>query len=73
MARRLSERHSVLLLEAGGDPPPVDTIPSVVDLTSVLPDVHWFFKTTANNSVHYDGGVSSTQGFHELDEVNSTI
>ena len=58
LARRLSEKYSVLLLEAGGDPPPVETITTLVAYTTFLPKVHWFMQsTTEKNAALYNGGV----------------
>ena len=43
LARRLSERYSVLLLEAGGEPPPVEAITNVISFTNSIPEIHWLF------------------------------
>ena len=46
LARRLSERYSVLLLEAGGEPPPVEAITNVISFTNSLPEINWLFHSS---------------------------
>lgn len=45
VASRLSEHFDVLLLEAGGDPPPATTVPFYTPLTQRDPLINYFFKT----------------------------
>lgn len=45
LAGRLSEHFDVLLLEAGGDPPPAVTVPFFTPLVQRNPSINNFFKT----------------------------
>ncbi|XP_021964839.1 oxygen-dependent choline dehydrogenase [Folsomia candida] len=45
LAGRLSEKFSVLLLEAGGSPPPAAAVPFFSGTVGSDPDINYFFKT----------------------------
>jgi len=59
LADRLSTKFSVLVIEAGGNPPPLQEIPNLVPFTQDLPEINFNFKSTAQkNAKLWNGGVS---------------
>ena len=62
LARRLSNEYelgSVLLLEAGGSPPPAAVVPHFAEVVGLAPNINYFFESVpmTNASLKY-GGVS---------------
>ena len=59
LARRLSERWRVLVLEAGGEPPlQEEYLPSLTDFMMYLPDINWMFNSTKQErTMQEDNGV----------------
>lgn len=47
LANRLSEQHSVLLLEAGGEPNPLVYVPGLASHLGNRPEVDWMHRTVA--------------------------
>lgn len=65
MAGRLSNEYrlgNVLLLEAGGSPPPAAVVPHFAEVVGLAPNINNFFKSVpmTNASLKY-GGVSYRQ------------
>lgn len=50
LAGRLSEHFDVLLLEAGGDPPPATAVPYYTPAVQRDPSINYFFKSTAQTN-----------------------
>lgn len=63
MAGRLSEKYNVLLLEAGGSPPPASDPPYFGLEVAAAPMINYFFQFTPQNSEKVrDGGVRFWDG-----------
>ncbi|CAG7734018.1 unnamed protein product [Allacma fusca] len=55
LARRLSVRNfKVLLLEAGGDPPPPENVPNLGDQMKFIPSIHWMYGSTQQRNAALD-------------------
>jgi choline dehydrogenase-like flavoprotein len=50
VANRLSSKHKVLLLEAGGNPHPFSYFPTAALVTLNLPLIDWGYKTVPQQS-----------------------
>ncbi|XP_035715873.1 oxygen-dependent choline dehydrogenase isoform X2 [Folsomia candida] len=59
LAGRLSEKFSVLLLEAGGSPPPAAAVPFFSGTVGSDPDINYFFNTV---DMTYGGADGRTDG-----------
>lgn len=58
LAGRLSENFSVLLLEAGGTPPPATTVPYYTGPVGRDPSINYFYKSVPHtNAALCCGGV----------------
>lgn len=51
LAARLSEKFNVLLLEAGGPPPPAVSVPLYVDDVVYSQPINYFFSVPQHNGV----------------------
>ncbi len=58
VAARLSEQYNVLLLEAGGNPPPAANPLFFATRVSADPDINYFFKSVPQSVGLGYGGVS---------------
>jgi choline dehydrogenase-like flavoprotein len=52
LANRLSAHYSVLLLEAGGEPNPLQFVPGLARHLVNHPQVDWMYKTVAQRKSH---------------------
>jgi len=58
VAARLSEKYNVLLLEAGGTPPPAAAVPFFATRVAADPTINYFFKSLPqSNASLFNGGV----------------
>ncbi|CAG7732932.1 unnamed protein product [Allacma fusca] len=64
LARRLSANYKVLLLEAGGDPPPLENVPTLGQLIKYTPAIHWIYGSTKQQNAALDsnGIIVATAG-----------
>ncbi|CAG7734017.1 unnamed protein product [Allacma fusca] len=55
LARRLSGKNfKVLLLEAGGDPPPPEDVPTLAQQMKFVPSIHWIYGSTQQRNAALD-------------------
>lgn len=70
LARRLSKEYglgSVLLLEAGGSPPPAAVVPHFAEVVGLAPKINYFFESVPmTNAALKNGGVSAEKCFSKL-------
>ncbi|CAG7821807.1 unnamed protein product, partial [Allacma fusca] len=64
LASRLSKKYSVLLLEAGGDPPPVQNVPALNYITKDSPDINFLYRTQAEKNAgrEFEGRIPISTG-----------
>ncbi len=62
LARRLSKEYelgNILLLEAGGSPPPAAIVPHFAEVVGLAPNINYFFESVPmTNASLKHGGVS---------------
>ena len=65
LSRRLAEANfNVLLLEAGGDPVPLESVPILSVFQKFHPDINFLYQSTPQkNAALKDGGVSESKSW----------